>query len=281
MHFCILNATFDGTLYARRLFLFQGNIAIWKLPQLLFQYGGYIERHPSFMEGALHMRRNIIMHKLLFFLARVDISLDWSLYDVADFHTLLWKKPLWFQMTYLGSGNSSYQVENSIIDANRKVLASMKRIIVCVDNKTRKPRNVAHSIIPEKFKYKAVEKLDVINRFVPPATGVFESCFTVNFSDIDGNQHTNMAVYLRYCMDCAVMASRAGKLKRFTANLDTYRVRNIYSKYIRESRVGDKVLVKGWEDEQHSDQLCFVVYRDGTALNESAIRLYINPLSKM
>ena len=225
--------------------------------------------------------RIISSAQVLLFLARVEIFLDWSLYDLIDFHTSLWKRPMKIQESYLGAGNSSYQLQTSICDHNDRHFARVKRYIVCVDIQTRQPRAVKETILPEKYIHIVANKSAVTNQFLLPTSGVFKHSFIVNFSDLDGNQHMNMAVYLRMCMDSAVIASKTGKLEHFTGELNSYRLRYVNVRYIRECMVGDTLLVMGWEDKSQLDTMLFVVYMNDIVITECAFRFYLNPPSRL
>ena len=103
----------------------------------------------------------------------------------------------------------------------------------------------------------------------------------VNHSDIDGNQHCNMMVYIRFCHDAGALAVHKGRLKGFVNNLYDYRVKRIYIRYVRETLVNDELCVKGWEDMDNCGQLNFIIYRGEHIVTECSMAFYPRLNSKL
>lgn len=232
------------------------------------------------MDGAMNFSKTVLKHNVLLFLAQVTFELDPTLYDIVEFHTLRWKIPIWGRESYLGAGKSSIKVENCIVDDNGRVYGTMTRSIVYVNRQTRKPTPATKDIIPEKYQHMKMKR-EKIQSFTVPADGVFTRSFTTNFSDLDTNQHTNMAVYLRMCMDTAVIGTAFKKFANFPDDLRSYRLRSMSIKYLGESYQCETLTVKCWQDEALGDKLSFIVLKHNVPITECSFRFYITVSSKL
>jgi acyl-CoA thioesterase FadM len=91
----------------------------------------------------------------------------------------------------------------------------------------------------------------------------------VAWSDADGYRHTNMAVYIRFCMDAGAMASLNGKYKNFSGDLANIPMKRIMSVYKAESKPGDELMVKSWEEDGRNDMIHFHIFRGDKLLFQS------------
>ena len=255
------------------LFFILGFIAPWKLTVMFFTRSPLIERCPTYLEGRLNFYRAALDFGVLIFVAQMEIQVEKTLYDLIHSPSYGFKERVWVRETYLGSRKSSIGLKLSLVDAQDKTHMSFTRYLVYVDLQTRKPVNVADRIIPAKHNNIALAPVKRMSLELPEY--VFCSEFTASFSDQDQNRHVNINVYLRFCCDCAFEAFSRGQLTDFTDDFQSLKVKSVKARYLNESRVGDKLTVKGWRDVKRQDTLNFVIFKGELRLADITLSFFI------
>ena len=94
---------------------------------------------------------------------------------------------------------------------------------------------------------------------------VHEVSIPVWHSDMDVQQHSGHASYIKYCHDAGCVAVSRDLLKRFDSDLSFYRVKRIVCAYYGESASGDNIKVFLWEDEDplFNKRLNFILENKG------------------
>jgi acyl-CoA thioesterase FadM len=166
-------------------------------------------------------------------------------------------------------GTTSYSTLNSMYhQLSGRLLAASVSQLVLVSRETRKPvalpewwRELYKGMMPE------VGSLSVKILDMPENTINYP--LKVAWSDADGYRHTNMAVYIRFCMDAGAMASLNGKYNNFSGDLANIPMKRIISVYKGESTPGEELTIKTWEQEGRDDTIHFHIFRVDKLLFQS------------
>ncbi|XP_064626352.1 uncharacterized protein LOC135487023 isoform X2 [Lineus longissimus] len=257
-------------------FLYQRNVAPWNLQKI---FAGVRKValdmiNPNTNEPFLQISKFWKEH----FVFYVSCSIDWE----RDFYTkgnLLSNLRQVILPGYVGT--SSYNSLNKMYhQSSGKLLASSVSQLVLVSRQTRKPvalpewwRELYKGMMPE------VDSLQIKILETPGHTICYP--LRVSWSDADGYRHTNMSVYIRFCMDAAATASLGGKYKNFSGDIANIPMKRIVSVYKGESRPGDDLIVKSWEQDGRDDTIHFQIFQgDQLLFQTTALYFRDMPLIK-
>ncbi|GFR65087.1 hypothetical protein ElyMa_003647300 [Elysia marginata] len=178
-------------------------------------------------------------------------------------------------------GKSSLTFRQVLINKlDNKELATHYLKVVVVDKVTRRPKAVPSW---HRDKYRHVEAtLDkraefVINTELNVPGGAFQAETLVQPSDTDSNGHTNQASYVRFCLDAAECANRAGVLEYVQGDICIYPILKMSISYKGETKSGDRILTSVWQDKLSPQMLHFVSYCRGKIVLATSITFKSRP----
>ena len=148
---------------------------------------------------------------------------------------------------------------------------------VMVDNATRKP-------LSRKTETAAGLRSDVAKAkwtYLHKPNHTFTSKFTVCYSDLDDYNHCNVAVYTRFCIDCASLAYSQNELKYFNRDVCFYKLKSLLVRFRREALVHDEITVHGWQESTSRDAIYFQIFREAELLTQCKVTFYIDDVSKL
>lgn len=162
-------------------------------------------------------------------------------------------------------GNTSFSL---IIQARLlrtgQYLGSNLATMVFIDRQTRRPKQLSDWFRERinSFLFQA----DPMSQNIQPntyPTGAFAHNVRVAYSEIDRNQHTNQAQYVKFCLDGANTAVMNGHFPGFTKHLGYYTPRQMSCTFIGESNAMDELIIYIWQDEVLQHKLYCQVHNKG------------------
>ena len=173
-------------------------------------------------------------------------------------------------------GNSSLNSVAILTDKDTgKELARNVNQVVTVDKTTRKPSPLS-DWWKEKYANSAVENERLIVAPIPIPDKSFSYEMKVPWSEIDTYKHTNYASYVRFCFDAAMDALQAGFYSKFTPGDDIlrYHVKKLQIAFKGETKAGDILSVRTWENTENPFVLHFDIGKDGKTINQNTMEFY-------
>ena len=131
-------------------------------------------------------------------------------------------------------------------------------------------------IIPisgDHLKNATEHKLIRVNVLPVPARH-FRYSVRVAHSDTDFFGHLNHSHYLRFCMDAAAEAAKAGALNNFTGDMFEYKLSDADLLYQAECHAGDELNIHLWEDETNRHQLHFQIKKNAQDVHFSSVTFH-------
>ena len=190
-----------------------------------------------------------------------------------------------FQMRIKSVGNTSLVYEQILRDAsNGNVLwqGNFADAFVKYESKRTKSKS---AVIPASFKEVCMKYCNdsPSTRILPPDVpehGCFVYRVDIMYSDTDLNRHSTMSSYVRFCLDCADVASRAGHYRLFLHNPAQLPVKTHQIVYKGESFEGDTLEVHTWEVEKKPDNvLYFAIMRQGSLIVHCSFEFHEEPIA--
>ena len=220
--------------------------------------------------GKILLNYTDLLKERFIFIRSMDIQ---ELYDIPDASIL----PNLHTEVALGYvGRSSVHSLTTLKNTDTGIeLARNVMQTIAVDKKTLKP-----SAVPtwwrEQYVDKTIERPSRrVNAFhVPDQTYSYE--MKVPGCEIDRWQHTNYSSYTRFCFNAAMDAMRAGFYSTFLRDDDilSYNVMRMSPVYHGDSRAGDIILIRTWENENNPYLLHFDFSKDGKTCYQNSVEFY-------
>ena len=167
-------------------------------------------------------------------------------------------------------------------DKTGDVFMEIERQFAFMNGKTGEPTNMPKTLRSLFTKYGQTD-LPPFRILVPgkPESTFGYSC-KVPHSDSDMLYHTNQAMYIKYCMDCAASAQQAGFLTHFQDDLFATPVSHVSALYRSESFMDDVLQINMWQDQESPEALHFQVQKENKDIVFSTISfLSQSPKSKI
>ena len=226
---------------------------------------------PNKDTGATFLEYDKLTEDRLTFMASTRTEFSHKLYGLVDSV----KMPTFEAILQLGFvGNSSLNSIACLTDKeDGSFLAKNINQVVTVDKTTRKP-----TPIPDwwKNKYMPVvegnERLIVPALEIPPKTYAYD--IRVAWSDIDIYWHTNYLTYIRYCLDTAKDGIVKNYYAKFHDDILQYHVKSMDIMYRGESKAGDRLDVKSWENPDDPYLLHFDISVVGKTIFQNSMHFY-------
>ena len=118
------------------------------------------------------------------------------------------------------------------------------------------------------------------SRFTPqqrPLDEYHTASYRITWSDVDFQDHTNQAQYVRIAMDAATEACHAGRLRTFEDDLGRYCIKEMKTRYAAECKQGDNVTIYTWVDNADHCILHSQMEKEGgTVLFQALFKFYTN-----
>ena len=181
-----------------------------------------------------------------------------------------------------GFGSTSVMFDEHIIDAESgETLLKETHVFVMVDYETRRPvappKELLNSLPEEILNNKPA----VFPKIPKPAGKIFTYSVRPEASDTDIYRHTTRAVYLRFCMDCANLASLKGTYSGINGDIGYHRVRNVKVLYLGESSPGDCLDICTWEDPKVPLRIYFLMFNGRKVVCNTIMDFYKRKCSKI
>ena len=200
----------------------------------------------------------------LVFLILVDVKVSPELHRYAPSKWLNWRLTGSFEMVYFSKHSCIVLIEIQDKDTGISLI-TCKNKYVYVNGATRRTDLALPDWVQKTTAHRTpVAMNDDTAHMVPE--DAFTHPYTVQYSDLDGNMHSNNVVYIRVCIDAASFACKNGNFRIFKDSMYHYDVCETSSYFKKESLAGDTLMTFVWEDEKDNSVLHFVVKRDGQEL---------------
>jgi acyl-CoA thioesterase FadM len=229
---------------------------------------------PNEKTGATFLEYDKLTEDRFTFMASTKTEVFRELYDLVDQPTMP-NLEAELQLGYIGTSSL-----NSVAILRNKdtghVLAQNTNQVVTVLKTTRKPSPIADWW---KNKYQPLvsgnQRLIVSPLNVPER--VYHYTIHVGWSDIDAYKHTNYVSYIRHCLDTAMDGVDKGYFLRFKNDILLYHVKDMEISYKGESKAGDVLDVKTWEDADKPYQLYFDISNAGKTIFQCSM-VFFEPM---
>lgn len=137
---------------------------------------------------------------------------------------------------------------------DHKELATADFKYVYTNKKTEKSEPFPEWLLDKYLSALRVKQTMIIKRTVPEIlSSAYCNDITVAESDVDHNQHTNQASYIRFCFDAANAAIRDGKLQKLEPCINYFPLLELRPVYLSQSWWSDKLQVFVWQDDDSPD----------------------------
>ncbi|KAK3797365.1 hypothetical protein RRG08_045723 [Elysia crispata] len=250
-----------------------GSISPWKICRM-FEAGRAI---PSIVGNYLD-GNTLTTDKHALFVLGGEYYFDPCLWDVArKFNYFPYKVTL----ETINLGQTSVTLRQVLINKlDNKELATFYLKMVLVDRISRRPTTLP-SWYQEKFKDVKGRVGDqakfLLNSQLVVPEGAFQVERQVMPSDTDHNGHTNQGSYVRFCLDAAQVANKAGVLEYVQGDICLYPVLKISISYKGESDSGDRLMTHLWQDDLSPQMLHFATYREAKLILVATITFKSRP----
>ncbi|CAH1772959.1 unnamed protein product, partial [Owenia fusiformis] len=154
-------------------------------------------------------------------------------------------------------GNSSICLASSIIH-NGEAIATFESQVVHVDWNSRKAVPLPVWFTEKYREFMKISKIKFTTNMNKPNSS-YSYSIKVSASDLDMNNHVNMAIYLRYCLDAGYMACKDGAYEGFEGDLLTYKVQKSSCLFFGESVLEALLSVYTWEDSTQKNLIHFQI----------------------
>ncbi|KAK7093054.1 uncharacterized protein [Littorina saxatilis] len=185
------------------------------------------------------------------------------------FEPALWKVrrgasfPYKIHTRVVGVGRTSLNLQSRLINKlDEKELATLNLKYVYVNRHTGRSATLPDWLV-NKYTSTLREKISVELPKTVPRVPLSASSYDVMVaeSDVDHNNHTNNASYIRYCSDAVHSAVKKGRLPRLEPDASNFPLLDLQAVYLGQSWMGDKLRVLLWQQEDQQDAICFVIKR--------------------
>ncbi|RUS90068.1 hypothetical protein EGW08_002181 [Elysia chlorotica] len=234
-----------------------GRISPWKICRM-FEAGRAI----PFILGDFLDRSRLTSDKAGLFVLGGEYYFDSCLWDATRKYNFF---PYKVTLEVINVGQSSLTFRQVLINKlDNKELATFYMKMVLVDLHTKRPiaRPQWHQ---EKFRHLQGSQDDrvkvLLNAKLAVPEGAFQAETLVVPSDTDFNGHTNQASYVRFCLDAAEAANKAGFLQYVDGDICRYPILKISISYKGETTSGDRLFTSVWQDDLSPQVLNFATYR--------------------
>ncbi|ESO90103.1 hypothetical protein LOTGIDRAFT_233913 [Lottia gigantea] len=181
-------------------------------------------------------------------------------------------------------GLSSVTIEQVLRnEKNDKIIGTSVFKFVCVDRETKRPASLLKEARERYLKLlggSAKAKPQFLMTIPDLPLDTYHIPIFVLPNDTDQNQHLNQGQFVRYCLDCAAMASIEGYYQYFITDICNYQATDIDVLYKREALAGDLVHAHTWQDKNDPQILYFIITKDKNSLLHARIRFALEPISK-
>lgn len=230
-----------------------GKLSIWNVTVLFEGVHDFLEKRESFMDFHQFKSDDISF---------VIVKHVWKINPEFFHYNFPNDVRFDFIKKLFAFGRTSYTIYTKVTQSG-KVLAENFMKVVRIDNKSRRPVVNPSWFVDKYSKFKATDipvELSKSLEIMEPPNDCYKMIVTVRYSDLDSNLHTNQSVYIKFCFDCATMASERGQLRHFTGDISWFPVIYMSVDYLGESFVGDEILVVLWQDFNDISTLFFSIY---------------------
>ena len=169
-------------------------------------------------------------------------------------------------------GNSSLNSITSVVTSGGQELMSNINQVVSIDRKTRRPlplpdwwkEKYAVSAKPyQSLKFAKIDKPENIPFYD----------YKVARSDLDGNNHANWSVYVKFSLDAMYHFSKTGFLASFS-DFDSFCISRMELMYSGESFDDDVLKVYSWEDESAPTTAVVHIYKGDNFLFQGKFQFF-------
>ncbi|GFO31774.1 hypothetical protein PoB_005827900 [Plakobranchus ocellatus] len=254
-----------------------GGISPWKICRM-FEAG----RSIPFFQGNFLDFNQLVSRNFGFFVLGGDYYFDSCLWEVTrKYHFFPYK----IRLELINVGQTSLTIRQVLVNKlDSKEIATFYGKLVYVDKLARRPTALPYWH-REKFGHLKKEmdgqaKIMVDSKKVVPE-GAFQVETLVAASDTDHNGHTNQGSYVRFCLDAAETANKAGVLECVQGDICFYPILKMTVSYKGETYHGDRLITSVWPDDLSPPVLHFAIKRQGKLVLTASITFKPRPKSKL
>ncbi|XP_033760551.1 uncharacterized protein LOC117342484 [Pecten maximus] len=146
--------------------------------------------------------------------------------------------------------------------------ANCKFVLICNDSKKSVP---LPDWFEEKYSRPNLDKATILMSKTPSMVvpkQAFSHKLQTRHSDIDSNGHVATQEYFRFCIECAMDASKAGFYRQFVSEMWLYPVLEADVTFLGESREGMALTILTWQCESNASKMYFVILDDKAKIFE-------------
>ena len=190
------------------------------------------------------------------------------------YHNAKMVYPMMYDVSVGHVGKTSFSHIHTLTEkATKKVLLYNWKLLVAINTTSQKPTilpqywtnlNATHATMDYPIK---VERC-------PPPSDVHVVDLVATSSDCDHLNHVNHPFYIRFCLDAASVAHKAGLLRQFHGDISEYDVKQIDIIHDRQCYAGDKLAISVWEDADTESILHFLIECDHNLHTTCTITFY-------
>ena len=172
-------------------------------------------------------------------------------------------------------GSASLNTVATLADSRiGEVYAENVNQVVTVSKESRKPVPLA-----EWWKNKYSKAADAtVSRLIIPAITVGTEHYThtlkVAWDDIDGYQHTTYTSYIKFCLEAAMEACTHGFYSAIRTDVLKHHIHLMEISFKGETRAGDELTIKTWENEDDARQLYFDIAKQDSTVFQSSFTFH-------
>ena len=227
--------------------------------------------HPSFVEGVISISPTkttlTFANQILF-----HVHKDFYSFLGTQNYTQMYS-PVIVKRSLIGVSDNRMCHEATFESLNeQKCLLRYRNYAVVVDKATRKPHNI-HS---DTAGNPAFGEAKANWKFVHKPNLTFTNKVTIRYSDLDENNHCNVTVFIRHCIDCASLAYSRNQLKFFSHDVCFYKLKSVLVRFRREALVHNEITVHGWQEWASRDAIYFQIFRDDELLTQCKVAFHMD-----
>ena len=182
--------------------------------------------------------------------------------------------PTTYKMAIGHVGKSAVSFVHTLTDkSTNMVLVWNWRNVVAIDPASGKSTKLDTSYKEDISKYSTMDLPIKLARYTKPDKAYVYN-MQMSSSDCDLLNHVNHASNIRFCMDAASDACKAGVIVGFPGDFDEYDVRQIDILHDRQVYEGDNLNIVVWENQEQELTLHFLLEREGSTVTSVTIYFY-------
>ncbi|XP_060068823.1 uncharacterized protein LOC132548935 [Ylistrum balloti] len=234
------------------------NLSVWSIVEL-FLTG----THPPNVYKFTSKQDLFKNRQLLLFVVQMSCSVTPKIHLISKYSKPAAKIVMSTSVYHLGT--SSYSYLTSMTDGvTKEQLGDFFIKFVVVDKTTRKSCPMP-TWFTDKFRNVPLHNSNFPYTLpsVPEMPKViYDTTVTVRYSDMDRNLHVTTHRYIQFFTDCATAAAFSGFYKHFNTDMCWYPVEKFDITLMGESKVGDKLRICTWQDEDSVQTIYFICFKE-------------------